>query len=127
MITFEKISTVLIWSEDFRKLSDWYKEVLGFRVIEEQDHPQDTGVLFEVNPGGAWLWVGQHSQVHGKSQDPARHMINLNVASVSEAYKYLKSKNVQIIAEPFKAFTFDKYFCTFADLDGNYIQLIGGK
>lgn len=127
MIRFEKLSTVLIWSEDFRKLADWYQSVFGFKVIEEQDHPQDTGVLFEIEPGGTWLWIGQHSQVHGKNMDPARHMFNLNVASVSEAFEYLKSKEVEVIATPFKAFTFEKYFATFADLDGNYIQIIGGE
>ena len=127
MITFEKISTILIWSEDFRKLADWYQNTFNFKVIEELDHPKDTGVLFEINPGGTWLWIGQHSEVHGKNPDPHRHMFNLNVQSVNEAFEYLKSKNVEFLAEPFKAPTFDKYFATFYDLDGNLVQIIGGK
>lgn len=127
MVTFEKISTILIWSDNFRRLSDWYKNIFGFRVVEELDHPQDTGVLFEIQPGGTWLWIGQHSEVHGKNPDPHRHMFNLNVSSVGQAYEELKAKGVEFLAVPFKAPTMDKYFATFYDLDGNLIQIIGGK
>ncbi len=122
---FKNISTVLIWSEDFRKLADWYKEVFDFKVIEELDHPQDTGVLFRV--GNVNLWIGQHSEVKGKNQDINRHMFNIDVDSVTEATEYLKSKGVKFLAEPFKAPTFDKYFATFYDLDNNLVQLIGNK
>ena len=127
MGSFEKISTILIWSEDFRKLADWYQKTLGFKIIEELDHPQDTGVLFEINAGGTWLWIGQHSEVKGKNPDPHRHMFNLNVISVSETHHNLKNKGVKFLAPPFKAPTFDKYFATFYDLDGNLLQIIGGK
>ncbi|MBI5151861.1 MAG: VOC family protein [Candidatus Pacebacteria bacterium] len=127
MITFEKISTVLLWSEDFRKLSDWYKEVFGFKVIEELDHPQDTGVLFEIEPGGTWLWIGQHSEVKGRNLDPHRHMFNISVGSVGEVYEYLLTKDVTFLAKPFKAPTFNKYFATFYDREGNIVQIIGGK
>lgn len=124
---FQRLSTVLIWSEDWKKLAGWYQEVFQFRVIEELDHPQDTGVLFEIQPGGTNLWIGQHSEVHGKNQDASRHMFNLYVDSVEEAYQYLLSKNVECVAKPFKAPTFDKYFATFYDLDGNIFQVIGNR
>lgn len=122
---FKTISTVLIWSEDFRKLSDWYKEKLDLAPVEELDHPKDTGVLFTI--GTVNLWIGQHDKVHGKNSDPHRHMFNITVDSVSETYEYLTSKGVEFIATPFKAPTFDKYFATFYDADKNLIQLIGGK
>ncbi len=54
-------------------------------------------------------------------------MFNITVDSVTEAYNELKSKDVEFIAEPFKAPTFDSYFATFKDLDGNIIQSIGGE
>ncbi len=127
MIKFEKISTVLIWSADFKKLANWYERIFHFKVIEELDDPQDTGVLFEINPEGPWLWIGQHSEVTGKNPDPHRHMINVNVESVSAATAYLKSENIIFLAEPFKAPTMNRYFATFYDLDGNLVQLIGGE
>jgi hypothetical protein len=122
---FQRISTVLIWSEDFRALADWYKEKLELEVIEELHHPQDTGVLFKI--GDTKLWIGQHSEVKGKNKDSARHMFNLNVDSVSEAYDFLKQKGVAFVATPFKAPTMNRYFATFLDLDKNMVQLIGAE
>jgi len=127
MSHFQNISCILIWSQDFRKLADWYQEKFGFKVAEELDHPQDTGVLFELPAGGPWIWIGQHSKVRGKSPDPHRHMINIEVDSVEQTYQDLKAKGVTFFAKPFKAPTFDKYFATLEDLDGNFIQIVGAK
>jgi hypothetical protein len=119
------ISAVLIWSDDYKKLANWYSEKLGLAVLEELKHPDDTGIGFQV--GGVYLWIGKHSEVAGKNKDPYRHMINLTVDSVEKEYQGLKDKGVDFIAAPFKAPTFDKYFATFYDLDGNVAQLIGDK
>jgi predicted enzyme related to lactoylglutathione lyase len=124
---FDNISTILIWSEDFRKLSDWYLDTFGLKVIEELNHPQDTGVLMEFPKGGPRIWVGQHSEIHGANKDPLRIMFNITVPSVDKAYEYLISKHIPIIAKPFKAPTFDKWFVTFSDPDSNTIQIIGPR
>jgi len=108
-------------------LADWYQITFDLKVIQEINHPNDTGRLFEFPEGGVWLWVGQHSEVKGQSKDPCRIMFNINVDSITDAYEYLLSKNIKIIAPPFKAPTFDKYFVTFSDPDGNLGQLIGPK
>lgn len=124
---FKKISTVLIWSDDFRKLADWYRKVLGLKIAEEISHPQDTGILLEFPDGGTWIWIGRHSKVKGKNKDIHRHMINIDVDSVDKTYAFLKTKKVKILAAPFKAPTFDKYFVTFYDPDDNLLQVIGPK
>lgn len=122
---FKRISTVLIWSEDYKVLANWYKDKLGLKIVKELNHPNDTGILFQI--GDTQLWIGKHSEVHGKNQDTARHMFNLDVDSVNEVYKNLKDKGVNFIASPFKAPTMNYYFATFEDLDKNIIQLIGDK
>ena len=124
---FKKLSTILIWSQDFQKLADWYQDIFGFKVVEELDHPKDTGVLFEISPGSPWLWIGQHSKVRAQNPDPNRHMINFDVDSVQKAFEYLKEKGVKVVAKPFKAPTFDKYFATFKDPEANTFQIIGNK
>lgn len=116
---------MLIWSEDFRKLADWYRDKLELQTAMEINHPNDTGVLFRV--GNTHLWIGQHSKVKGKNQDIHRHMFNIDVDSVSQAYRHLEEKGVVFLAKPFKAPTFDKYFATFYDLDNNLVQLFGGR
>lgn len=122
---FQKISTILIWSEDYRRLADWYQHVFNLKINEELHHPKDTGVLFEFPEGGPWLWIGQHSHIKGKNRDHLRMMFNINVESVSRAYAHLKEEGVSFIAEPFKAPTMDKWFATFSDPDGNTVQIIG--
>lgn len=122
---FHKISTILIWSADYKRLADWYQNVFNLKINEQLDHPQDTGILFEFPDGMPWLWIGQHSEIQGPNKDPIRIMFNINVDSVREAYTYLVSKNVLFIAKPFKAPTMDKWFATFSDPDGNTIQIIG--
>lgn len=122
---FLGVSAILIWSEDFRALANWYQEKLGLETIEEINHPEDTGVGLSV--GDFYLWIGQHSEVHGKAKDPHRIMFNITVDSVESTYETLVSNGVSCIATPFKAPTFDKYFATFEDLDGNIFQLIGKR
>lgn len=122
---FKSISALLIWSGDYRKLAGWYQEKFGFQTIEELDHPQDTGIALRV--GESYLWIGQHSEVRGKNKDPFRIMFNISVDSVEKTYNELVARGVNFIAKPFKAPTFDKYFATFEDLDGNIGQLIGLK
>lgn len=122
---FHKIGTILIWSKNYKRLADWYKNVFNLTINEELNHPQDTGILFDFPAGGPWLWIGQHDKIHGKNTDPLRIMFNISVDSVSAAYQYLKTKGVVIIAAPFKAPTMDKWFCTFSDPDDNTAQIIG--
>jgi len=122
---YNSISAILIWSEDYKKLADWYQEKFGFETIEELNHPDDTGRALRV--GTSYLWIGKHSEVHGKNQDPFRIMFNIAVDSVEASFKDLQSKGVHFIAEPFKAPLSEKYFATMEDLDGNTVQLIGQK
>lgn len=121
----KNISAVLIWSDNYRELAEWYREKLDLQVLEELNHPDDTGVGFQV--GNVYLWIGQHSQVKGKNNDIHRHMFNFEVDSVTETYEKLIKKDVRFFAKPFKAPTMDKYFATFYDLDNNLVQLVGGK
>lgn len=122
---FQKISTILIWSENYATLAAWYKDVFNLKELEQINHPNDTGILYEFPEGQPWLWVGQHDQVKGKNKDPLRIMFNINVDSVTQAYAYLKEKGATVIAEPFKAPTMEKWFATFSDPDGNTVQIIG--
>ena len=124
---FHKISTILIWSENYKLLADWYQDVFNLKVNEHLTHPQDTGTLFEFPDGLPYLWIGQHSEISGTNKDSVRIMFNINVDSVKQSYEYLTSKKVACIAPPFKAPTMEKLFATFSDPDGNTFQIIGGE
>ena len=124
---FQNISTILIWSSNWKKLAKWYEDTLNLKMVEEITHPKDTGRLFEFPGGKPWIWIGQHSKVKDRNKDKHRHMFNITTDSVDKTYEYLLKKKVKIIAKPFKAPTFDKWFCTFEDADGNLLQVIGPK
>lgn len=125
---YKSVYLILIWSEDYSKLSQWYVEKLGFKIISELNFDNDTGVKLVLGDGkeGVGLWIGQHSEIHGKNKDPLRIMFNIAVDSVNRAYQDLASKSVNFIAKPFEAPT-GKWFATFEDLDGNVIQVAGGE
>lgn len=124
---FKNISYVLIWTQDYKKLANWYKEKLGLKVMAEFTHPDDSGVDFEFTGGGARLWIGQHSKVKGTNKDFHRHMINIDVDSVEKVYNYLIIKGVEFLAEPYKEPLINTYCATFYDLDRNLLQIVGPK
>ena len=121
----DNIISICIWSDDYEKLAKWYEDVLGFSVSQRLTYPDDTGVDFNFAP--SYFYVGKHDKVHGKSKDPYRIMINLNVDSISEVYNELKDKNVEIIAEPFEGPPGGFWCMTIADPEGNILQFFGDK
>lgn len=124
---FKNVSDIIIWSENYRQLAKWYEEKLDLTKIGEVDHPQDKCIGFKIGDGKTELWIGYHDKVKGKNTDKYRIMVNYSVESVSQVYENLSKKGVKFMVKPFKAPTFDKYFATFEDPDGNILQLIGGK
>ncbi|MDD3647806.1 MAG: VOC family protein [Candidatus Dojkabacteria bacterium] len=118
----KNIDCVLIWTDNLDEMREFYTKTLGMKEMLEMDHPKDTGILYEFE-NGAQFWIGLHSEVKGKNQDPARHMINFLVDSVQKTYEELKAKGVKFIADPFEAPTGGSFFATFEDPDGNLLQL----
>jgi predicted enzyme related to lactoylglutathione lyase len=118
--------SVGIWSEDYKKLSEWYENVLKLPVRKKSDLANDSFVGFDF--GDNWFWIGQHDKVSGKSKDPYRIMVEFYVESVSEAHKELKAQNVEFIAEPFTdPLAPEKWCMTFKDPEGNILQMYGDK
>jgi len=116
---------ILLWSEDYKGLAQWYQEKFGFEVDPKfsYEDPKDTGITLIV--GDSWIWCGKHSEVHGANKDPYRIMFEISVESVGTLYQELSEKGVDFIAQPFKSPTMDIYYATFKDLDGNIGQLVG--
>lgn len=125
MTKYITLKGILLWSEDYKKLANWYVEKFGFEVDPEFtfEHPDDTGISLLV--GDSYIWCGKHSEVHGVNQDPYRIMFNINVDFVKPLYEELIAKGVEFVAAPFKAPTMNRWFATFKDLDGNIGQIVG--
>ena len=59
-----------IWSEDLNNLLPFYRDVVGLTPGLET-----PGFVILGDPAGPSLALGTHSEVHGPSRDPARHMV----------------------------------------------------
>ena len=119
------LNGVMLGSEDSRKLADFYKEVLGQPNPDWSD--EDNGWFgWQVGEGG--LVVGPHSEVKGKSAEPARVMLNFHTADIQADFERLKGLGAEVVAEPYEpGGAGGMSLCTFADPDGNYFQLMSGE
>lgn len=106
-----------IWSEDIGNLLPFYRDVVGltpgagtadFVVFGDQSAPA--------------LALGTHSEVRGRTKEPARHMVGLMTTDIQGDTARLKAAGVRFIEEPNDQGG-DIWLATFEDPDGNLIQL----
>ena len=112
-----KISGVMIGASDVDTLATFYTAVLGepsFRDGEWYGWGQE-----------AFLMLGPHSEVKGKSAEPQRLMIMLDDDDVKGTFEKFKSLGAEVIAEPYRPQDDQEGFwlATLADPEGNYFQL----
>ncbi len=106
-----------IWSEDIGNLLPFYRDVVGLRAgIGTPEF-----VVFGDQTAPA-LAIGTHSEVHGRTAEPARHMVGLITNDIQGDSSRLKAAGVRFIEEPN-----DQgggfWLATFEDPEGNLIQL----
>jgi predicted enzyme related to lactoylglutathione lyase len=111
------VNSVVIWTEDVKKLAPFYRDTLGLKATEMGDE----GALFELG-GRQQLGLGLHSEVKGRSKEPDRVMINLDVDDIRAEYERLRAKGVQFVREPSPE-TDGTIIATLQDPDGNTLQL----
>jgi predicted enzyme related to lactoylglutathione lyase len=114
-----KISGVMIGSENTKPLGDFYTKIFG-----KPGWQQDDWYGFDI--GGGSLMIGPHSEVKGKSNEPARIMIVVLSDDVRKDFSQLKDLGAEVVAEPYQPNDKempDIWLATVADPDGNYLQL----
>lgn len=121
----KSMESICIWSENFRELADWYRDVLELKVDSELSLPDDTGVTFRLD--NILFWIGYHDGVKGKNQDKYRFMPGFDVESVNEVFNTLKDRGVRFIQEPKISPTGDYYVATAMDPEDNVIQFFSSK
>jgi len=105
---------IIISTDDLTRLLPFYKDTLG---LGTQIQSEGFVVL-----GGGQIALGLHSQVRGKSRDPNRVIVNLNVDDCQAEYERLSGMGVEFIRKPSKEAP-DLKIATFLDPDGNTLQL----
>lgn len=115
------LNNVMLGSADSKKLADFYAKVLG---DANPDWSDEANGWFGWRVGDGSLAIGPHSDVEGKSKEPARVMLNFSTADVEGEFNRIRDLGADVIAEPYgPAGGEGMLMCTFADPDGNYFQL----
>jgi predicted enzyme related to lactoylglutathione lyase len=112
-----KINSIMLGSENSKKLAAFYTKVLG----EPSWQQDDWYAYFD----GVSLMIGNHSEVKGVSKNPERLIIGFEVADVKKEFERIKGLGAKVIAKPYMPSpdSPDMWLATFADPDGNYFQL----
>ena len=117
------IESVLLFTEDAKKLAKFYKEKVGLKItFEAMMDEKDDMYEFKMKSGSP-LYVINHSKVKGKNQKPERMMINLEVDDIEKEVNRLNKAKVKKIQDIYHVENYG-YIATFEDIDGNYFQLV---
>ncbi len=114
-----KLAGIMMGTEDVKKLSDFYTQVLGEPSMQGDDW---YGYWVE---GGSGLMIGPHSEVKGTNDTPGRIMLNYTADDVKAEFARIRELGATVIADLYQP---DKekdsmWMATFADPDGNYFQI----
>lgn len=113
------LTGVLVWtSEDrFPAMRDFYVETLGLPPRSQRPH------FVNFAWGDARLTVSVHAAVSGVTREPLRLMINLAVSDIHAAHARLAAAGVSFTRPPERE-PWGGWIATFADPDGNTLQLM---
>lgn len=112
-------NSILIFSENPEKLSDFYKKVF------ERDPDWEEGDYHGFAVGQGWVTIGPHEKVHGKNANPERIMFNFETSDVQGEFERINKLGAKVIAKPYAPDeASEMQIATFVDPDGNYFQLM---
>jgi len=112
------LNSILVFSEDPKKLADFYK-----KVLQKEPDFEDEG-CYGFSAGKTFLMFGPHDKVKGKNPAPERLMFNFETEDVKKEFARISGVGAETIAEPYQMGDDPGWIATFADPDGNYFQLM---
>ena len=112
------LNSILVFSEDPKKLADFYK-----KVLQKEPDFEDEG-YYGFSAGKTFLMFGPHDKVKGKNPNPERLMFNFETDDVKGEFARISGLGAEAVAEPYQMGDDPGWIATFADPDGNYFQLM---
>lgn len=107
-----------ITSENPQRLLDFYHGVVGL--------PMHENLEGAVRAGGATVIFDTHSETAGPNEEPSRFLLNFFVDDLAAEQRRLEERGVSFIRSAGREY-WGGVISTFADPDGNYLQLIQFK
>lgn len=121
------LEAILIGSSNARKLAEFYRDVVGFKITMEMEIGEKEEMGFVVDLKNKMnLYILDHSKVKGKNQSPERIMFNLEVDNIEKEVARIKKNGAKLIKDSYHVQDYG-FIATFADTDGNYFQLVKTK
>lgn len=112
-----------LFSENAKDLAAFYRDKVGLKAGTEAEMGDAGEELYEFVLGaGPNLYIIDHSDIKGKSKEPKRVMLNLEVDNIENEVKRLDEAGVKKIRDTYHVEGYG-YIATFEDTDGNYFQL----
>ncbi len=118
------LESILIGTENAKKLAAFYKEKVGLKIVFEGVMGENDEEFYEIKAGkGPSITVMDHSKIKGTNKTPERVIFNLEVDDIKKEVARLKKAKVKQIQATYHVEGYG-WISTFADLDGNYFQLV---
>lgn len=120
----KSLDGVLLSSEDSQGLADFYKEKVGLKCtmeFEMGDKSEKVFVFEDIK-----LYINQHSEVHGKTKEPQRFILNLETEDIEKEVEKLDKADVKKIKDTYHVEGYG-LVATYEDVDGNYFQVVQVK
>jgi len=111
-------NSIMIGSEDPKRLVDYYTKILGNPAMSE-------GGYDGWQIGSGWITIGPHDEVKGKNPAPGRLILNIESQDVKGDFEKFRAAGAKVVREPYNVGEDSPYWiATFADPDDNYFQLM---
>ncbi|HJZ05868.1 hypothetical protein A2634_04140 [Candidatus Amesbacteria bacterium RIFCSPHIGHO2_01_FULL_48_32] len=114
---------ILLSSPSAKKLAKFYQNTLGLKLKSEAVFGEHDEEFYEFDLGKTSLYIADHSEVRGTNPNPQRIILNFEVDNIEREITRLKKAKVKLVAKMYHIQDYG-YIATFADLDGNYFQLV---
>lgn len=88
------LNTVLIGSEDPKRLTDYYTKLFGKPAMEDSGYAG-------WHIGNGWITVGHHNEVKGRNAHPGRIILNMESTDVKADFAKLKAAGAKVVREPY--------------------------
>lgn len=111
------LSSIVIGTSQPKEMGEFYQKVVNVEPTMSDGDSKGWMV------GNTFLGIMRHSEVNGMAKEPGRIMFNLDTDDVKGEFERIKSAGATVVKEPYEMGN-DMWIATFADLDGNYFQLM---
>lgn len=118
------LESITVGSPSAKKLAAFYNDKVGLKIAFEGVMGEKGEEIYEMKLGrGPSLYITDHSKVKGKSKNPERVFLNIEVDDIKKETARLKKAKVKVIQNTYHVEGYG-WVTTFADLDGNYFQFV---